>query len=111
MYGCGDELIRMPVSFPYAVDVPVPKAPAGGRETALITPVSGQARGAPPTERQIFTLLRADASHVSGRNAAPGRRVASGLRSGGVEGERRGRRAHSPSTCSTILRSFSSSAM
>src|SRR5437763_4541220 len=24
MYGCGDELIRMPVSFPYAVDVPVP---------------------------------------------------------------------------------------
>jgi hypothetical protein len=24
MYGCGDELIRMPDSFPYAVDVPVP---------------------------------------------------------------------------------------
>jgi len=35
MYGCGDELIRMPVSFSHAVDVPVREARVVGQGTAL----------------------------------------------------------------------------
>src|SRR5678815_2225148 len=87
MYGCGDELIRMPVSFPYAVDVPVPEARVGGRETALFVPRSGSGEAAQRRERRYFTLLRADASYVSERNGERGRRAASGRGSSCVEGD------------------------